>query len=125
MLDTTALIDFSKGHEPSHTRILAMIEAGDDVGVCAVIVAEFYAGLPPETAPVWDALFAALSFWDTGRQAAMQAGRDRYELARRGRTVAVTDALIAATARQYGATVITTNAKDFPWADLRLLSPWE
>ena len=48
LLDTTALIDFSKGRQPASSRILRMFEAGDEVGVCAIVVAEFYAGLVPE-----------------------------------------------------------------------------
>lgn len=48
LLDTTALIDFSKGREPARTRIPQMIAAGDELAVCAVNVAEFYAGVQPE-----------------------------------------------------------------------------
>ena len=41
LLDTTALIDFSKGREPARTRILDLIAGGDELAICAVNLAEF------------------------------------------------------------------------------------
>jgi tRNA(fMet)-specific endonuclease VapC len=122
LLDTSALIDFSKDREPARTRILAMIDQGDEVGVCAINVAEFYAGLPPEARSVWDEFFAALTYWPISRQAAMQAGQYRYAFARRGQTLTTTDALVAAVAQEHDAVVVTNNAKDYPMADVRALS---
>lgn len=75
LLDTSALIDFSKGREPACTRILEMVDAGDEVGVCPINIAEFYAGLPPEVQPVWDDFFASLTYWPISRPAAMQASQ--------------------------------------------------
>jgi predicted nucleic acid-binding protein len=121
LLDTSALIDFSKGREPASTRILEMIDSGDEVGVCAINVAEFYAGLPPETRPIWDAFFTALTYWPISRQAAMRAGQYRHAFARKGRTLTTTDALVAAVAQEYQAVVVTDNLKDYPMAEVRLL----
>ncbi|MGI8549543.1 MAG: hypothetical protein ACR2PL_01930 [Dehalococcoidia bacterium] len=56
LVDTTSLIDFSKSAEPQTSRLLALIEAGEEVGTCAVPVAEFYTGLSPE-----DTLIAAVA----------------------------------------------------------------
>ncbi|HYU18187.1 MAG TPA: type II toxin-antitoxin system VapC family toxin [Chloroflexota bacterium] len=122
LLDTTALIDYSKGREPAQTRILALIETGEEVGVCAVNVAEFYAGLAPSTHQVWDQFIESLSYWHIGREAAARAGQERYELARRGQTISLADALVGAAAREYDATLITSNVRDYPMPDLRLLS---
>ena len=36
LLDTDALIDFSKGSEPATSHILSWIDAGDTLGVCAI-----------------------------------------------------------------------------------------
>ena len=49
----------------------------------------------------------------------------RAEALRRGRTLSVTDALIAATARVHGLTVATRNVKDFQGVDVDLLNPWD
>jgi predicted nucleic acid-binding protein len=122
LLDTDTLIDFSKGREPTRSRILQMIEAGDVLGVCAINVSEFYAGLPEEQRSTWDEFFTALPYWPISREAAIQAGRERYEFSRQGRTVTTADALIAAVARENQATIITSNIKDYPMPGVSLLS---
>jgi predicted nucleic acid-binding protein len=122
LLDTTTLIDFSKGREPVRSRVLALIDAGEDVGVCAVNVAEFYSGLPADARPVWDEFFAALVYWDISRSAAAHAGQDRYDLARQGRPLSTADALIAAVAREQAATLVTDNVKDYPVDGLSIIS---
>jgi predicted nucleic acid-binding protein len=51
---------------------------------------------------------------------AQRAGALRYEWARKGITLALTDTMIAATALQYGLTLITDNRKDFPMPELTI-----
>jgi predicted nucleic acid-binding protein len=121
LLDTDTLIDFSKGREPTRSRVLEMIDAGDVLGVCAVNVAEFFAGLPLEHRHVWDEFFS-LPYWDISREAASRAGADRYQLGRSGKSVTTTDALVAAVARDHGATIITSNIKDYPMEDVTVFS---
>lgn len=122
LLDTDALIDFSKGSEPTTSRILSWIDASDVVAVCAISVAEFFAGLPASAVPRWEQFLSTLAYWDITRDAALRAGQDRFTLARAGRTITTTDALLAAVARHYQATLVTGNIKDFPTDDVRLLS---
>ncbi|MCL5962210.1 MAG: PIN domain-containing protein [Chloroflexi bacterium] len=122
LLDTTALIDFSKGREPARSRILEMIQTGDELGVCAVNVAEFYSGLPPENRPTWDEFIGSLEYWAASRTAAARAGGYRYEYSRQGQAISTTDALIAAVAQERGAVIVTNNVKDFPLPGTLLLS---
>jgi predicted nucleic acid-binding protein len=120
LLDTNALIDFSKQWEPRYSRILALIEA-EDVGVCPINVAEFYAGLAPAMMPVWDTFFARLAYWPISREAAARAGQWRYAFARRGQPLSTTDTLIAAVALEQGAVVVTSNVRDYPMEGVELL----
>lgn len=121
LLDTAALIDFSKAREPASSRILRMIESGDELGVCAVVVAEFYAGLVPQQRARWDEFFEALRFWEATREAAKQAGIWRYEFARKGTPLSTTDLLVAAVADQKDAAVVTNNVKDYPMDEVTVL----
>jgi predicted nucleic acid-binding protein len=114
LLDTSALIDFSKNWEPARSRILQMIQQGDDLGVCAINVSEFYSGIQPDERESWDEFFEALAYWPISRDAARQAGVWRYEYARRGQTLTTTDSLIGAVAMERGAVVLTNNVKHFP-----------
>lgn len=47
------------------------------------------------------------------------------ELRRKGRTMAVKDSLIAATARQHGLTVATRNVRDYRYAGVAVENPFE
>jgi toxin FitB len=46
-------------------------------------------------------------------------------LSRQGRSMPVTDSLIAATARQYDLTVATRNTRDYRHAGVRLVNPFD
>lgn len=121
LLNTTALIDFSKRREPAYSKLLAWIDKGDTLAVGAISVAGSYAGLNPGEAGEWEAFIAALSYWPIGVAEAMRAGQDRYAFARVGKTITVTDAQIAAGARKHQAVLVTNNSKDYPMPDVQLL----
>jgi predicted nucleic acid-binding protein len=121
-LDTTALIDFSKGWEPVRGEILRMIEDGDELGICAINLAEFYTGVPEVERPVWDEFFEALPCWEIGREEGLQAGYYRWQFARSGQTLGTADSLIAAVARRQQAVILTDNVKDYPMSDVEVQS---
>jgi predicted nucleic acid-binding protein len=122
LLDTDTLIDYSKGREPVCGCLHALITQGETVGVCAITVAEFFAGLPPANRPVWQEFFAALTYWEMSEHAARLAGIYRYELGRSGQSLSISDALIAAVALQEHATLLTSNLKHFPIPELSIRS---
>ena len=62
-----------------------------------------------------------LEYYLVSREAAKEAGRYRYEFARRGITLSTTDTLMAATAIAEGAILITANTRDFPMEEIELL----
>jgi predicted nucleic acid-binding protein len=121
LLDTTVVIDFSKGREPVYSRLTALLRSHDEVGVCAVTLAEFYAGLPSSAHPIWDAFFDPLEYWHISAGAAARAGTYRYTLARQGIQIATMDALLAAVASEVNGILVTSNRKDFPMPDVTLL----
>src|SRR5688572_29529808 len=125
LLDTTAMIDISKGFEPSRSKIRNMIRGGDLLAVCSVSVAEFATGLHPPEREQWRQFLGRLLYWEISREAAFQAGIWRYDFSRRGVQLSTTDTLIAATARQHQATVITNNARHYPMPQVRLMSARE
>ena len=122
LLDTSALIDFSKGHEPVCSELLRMFHGADLLAVTAVNIGEFYAGLEPRHRPAWDEFFAALPVWPISPDAARQAGIWRYEFRLQGLQLATTDVLIAAVAVEQQAVLITRNVRHYPMPEVRLLT---
>jgi predicted nucleic acid-binding protein len=98
-----------------------MLNGGETVGVCAVVIAECYSGARPLERPGWEEIFAALNFWETTPDDAVLAGTWRYDFARRGVQLTTTDLLIASVARRVGAVVVTSNARHFPMPDVQVL----
>jgi predicted nucleic acid-binding protein len=121
LLDTTALIDFSKGREPAYSLVRRFIENGEEVGVSPINVAEFYSGLAPTQWDVWDEFFEPLILWPISLGAARKAGRFRYDFAREGISLSTTDTLVAAVALEHRATLVTSNVKDYPMDEVKLL----
>lgn len=114
LIDTDILISFSKGREPEYSRVVGLLGGTDDVGVCAVNYAEFFAGLPPSDHSYWLGLFTSLSYWPISRQTAARAGEFRYTYARAGRILSTPDTLVAAVAEAEGAILLTANATHYP-----------
>lgn len=121
LLDTTVLIEASRHREPALSWVQEALRKSDEVGACAVTVAEFFAGLRPDERPRWDAFVAELSYWATTREMARQASIYQYTYARLGRTILTADALIAATTVAVGATLVTDNTKDFPMPEIKTM----
>ena len=84
LLDTDAVIDFSKGKEPAVSQTRRWVEQGDDLGVTAIVVAAFSAGHERERVDHRRRVSATLSCWPASLEAAEQAGIRRAHDDRRG-----------------------------------------
>lgn len=120
-LDTTALIDYLHGRQGAIELVDALFQQGHRLGVCCISVAELYAGLSEEERAGANFLVDAMDFHDVSREIAQEAGRYRYEFARKGIALSTADTLIAATAIDQDAILITANTKDFPMEEIKLL----
>jgi predicted nucleic acid-binding protein len=118
LLDTTVLIDLLRGRSYARERLLALRHAGDAPYTCAVNVEESVRGLRPREYEAAEALFTGLRIVPLGAEEGRQAGEWRGESARRGRTLAQADCLVAAAAFSLGGRLATHNPKDFPIREL-------
>lgn len=123
ILDSNAIIDFLKGVESALAMIHRLNRRGDTLCSCGVVVTEVTAGLPPGNRPAADIFLDGLTYLPTTEEAARQAGEWRYLYARQGVAISTTDALIAATAHDHGATIVTRNVRHYPMPELRVVSP--
>lgn len=123
LLDTDILIDVSREREPGRSRVRELLAEGNEIGICAVQLTEYYAGRRRGESARWDAFIDAMPCWEIAPETAIQAGHYRFSFARRGRTIHTPDALSAAVAWRMRATVITRNVKDFPVPGVPRLVP--
>ena len=95
-------------------------DAGDELGVCPINIAEFYSGLDTNHYARWDAFFHDLKLWPISGRAARQAGSWRFHFKQQGITLATADVLIAAVAQEQRAIIVTDNTKDYPMDEVEL-----
>ncbi len=117
LLDSTVLIEFGKGVEPTTPKLLTLIEEDHLVGVCAISIAEFYSG-PVGVGSAMYRFLDLLPCFDINREVARLAGRYRFSFLQKGRKLSTTDMLVAAVARIERAVLLTNNVRDFPMEDI-------
>jgi predicted nucleic acid-binding protein len=118
LLDSSVLIDLLRRRPGAAVRLRRVQTSGDTPYVCAVSVEEVTRGLRGNEDEDAIELLAALREAPLGIPEGRLAGFWRRTSARRGRTLAQSDCLIAAAAAGIGARLATGNPKDFPMKGL-------
>lgn len=122
VLDASFLIDHIRGNQAALERLARLFEDGDEPILCGPPVCEVQTGLRPGEEPAFAAILAAADFVQAGPDAARDAGRWRKAARRRGLTLSLADALIAAEAHHDGASVLTRNVRDFALTPVSVLT---
>ncbi|HKI36164.1 MAG TPA: type II toxin-antitoxin system VapC family toxin [Gemmataceae bacterium] len=119
LLDSNIVIYAQK---PQHAD-LRQLSAQNPVAVSAISCVEVlgYHQLTEEDREDFEAFFASTQILPISDAVLQQAVKLRQM-----KKMALGDAIIAATALVHGETLVTGNAKDFPWiAGLKLLNPFD
>jgi len=120
VLDTTIVIDHLRGLPAAVERLRRLHEAGDDPILTEVVAAEAWTGSRADGDPALEAFLRYLEYVHPGPATARLAGTWRAAARRRGHVLSLADALIAATAYDLGAAVLTRNARDFALTPVRV-----
>ena len=121
LLDTTVLIDHLRGRQQVVEFVTGLADAGNELGVCSIGVAELYSGLGDKHRAVAEKLIDSLDYWDATKQAAKMAGVYRHDFARNGVALTTTDAMVAAIAAAHGASLITANVRHYPMKEIEVI----
>lgn len=121
LLDTDAVIDLLKNVPDTVSLIQGLHDQGDTLSTCDVVLGEVFSGLHPSDRTRATPLLDGLHYLITTAETARRAGEWRYDYARRGQQLTITDCLVAATAVDHAATLVTGNTKDFPMPEVTLL----
>ncbi len=120
MLDSAFLIDLMNGSPEAIARQARMYEVGDDPLVNEIVVCEVRAGLQGDGVRRLERLLGPIEFVQPGPETALLAGAWRRDAHERGRRLSLPDALIAATAHDTDAAVLTRNVRDFALTPVRV-----
>jgi len=113
LLDTTVLIDLLRARNDRRALLAELVEGGHTLATAAMNVGEVYAGMRPAEEASTEALLANLELVPTTAEIARRAGKLKAAWARKGQTYSLPDMIVAATAIQLGATLMTDNHKHF------------
>jgi predicted nucleic acid-binding protein len=118
LLDTTVLVDVLRRRKDRLTLLEELVEMGHRLTTSAMCVAEVYAGMRPGEEERTQGLLAGVPCYPISMSIAVRAGELKREWARKGRTLTLTDMMIAATALEHGLRLATDNRKDFPMDEI-------
>ena len=113
LLDTTLLIDYSKGHADGMRMLDRLFEETELLYTCDVVACEALSGGVPRERIAITRLLDALEYVAIDPGGARHAGDSRRELREAGRRSPLGDSLIAALAWGMDATIVTRNPRDF------------
>ncbi len=123
VVDTNVVIDAARGRGTAPAWLAMAIASGTEILVSAITLAEYASGVAPGLRDEGIAFLESRTVLVVTPAIAIRAGEIRFERARRGRTVSLPDALIAATALEAGAPLVTSNVRDFAIDGLDVVQP--
>jgi len=120
LLDTSVIIDALNGKRGRRDLLLGLVKRGHLLACCSTNVTEVYAGMRPKEETATEEFLRSLEWYDINWSVARLAGLLKRDYGRKGTTVAVADATIAAVALINELMLMTDNVKDFPMKELQL-----
>lgn len=120
LLDTSVLIDVLRQRNQRRQWLAHLVQSGHTLSTTTLNIAEVYAGMrPPEEART-EALLSCLELYELNGSSARLAGKMKNIWAKKGRTVTLSDTIVAAIAIERGCALLTDNRKDFPMPEVQL-----
>jgi predicted nucleic acid-binding protein len=121
LLDTSVIIDALRVRRGRREFLDQRQHAGDTLACSVISVAEVYSGMRPTEAAATEAFIDGLECIEITQSIARQAGNLKYMWERKGKTINIPDANIAATSLNFNLWLATDNLRDFPMPDLNHL----
>jgi predicted nucleic acid-binding protein len=120
LLDTNIIIDVLNEKRNRPALLKGLLSEGHLLACCPTNVTEVYAGMRPREEQKTEALLHSLRYFPITFQVARLAGLLKRDYSKKGKTLNIADATIAAVAIHHDLPLITDNAKDFPMKELQL-----
>ena len=125
LLDSDVIIAYLRGLEEAVRFVNNLFRNSVVMGICSINVVEIYAGMKERERDATERLIESLRFFPVDPETARLAGDMIRNHRGKGITLALADAVIAATAIQNDLILATYNKKHYPMTEVRLISPDE
>ena len=120
VVDTSVIIDALNGKRGRRDLLLGLVKQGHLLACCPVNVTEVYAGMRQKEEAATEEFLRSLEYYHVTWPVARLAGLLKRDYRRKGTTLTVADATIAAVAVVHELTLMTDNVRDFPMKELLL-----
>ena len=120
LLDTITIIDHLRGDKKVNSYLEEIGNRGDIVGCCCINITETYTGMKDKEKEKTDKFIESLYYFGVTKEIAKLAGKVKQKYVKKGKTIATTDVIIAATAIEYGLILITKNVQHYPFSELEI-----
>jgi predicted nucleic acid-binding protein len=120
LLDTSVIIDALNNKRGRRELLLNLVKQGHLLACCPINVTEVYAGMRSKEEEATEEFLRSLEYYHLTWPVARLAGLLKRDYGRKGATITVADATIAAVALVHELALMTDNVKDFPMKDLLL-----
>ena len=120
LLDTSVLIDTLRSKNSRRELLAHLVEEGHSLSTTAINIAEVYVGMRSGEQTRTDSLLNSLECYEIDGQTGREAGTLVSSWAKKGKTISLPDAIVAAVAMSRGSVLLTDNRKDFPMPELKL-----
>jgi predicted nucleic acid-binding protein len=125
LIDTCILIDHLRGYVPARDWLVSsMVGTSDDVYISVITLTELLSGVTLQQEKPLRQLVSVMKCLCIDEAVARAAG-EYLRKWRPGHGLDVPDALIAATAKQYGLSLATLNRRHFPMDNLSIVIPYK
>jgi predicted nucleic acid-binding protein len=120
ILDTDIVIDFLRRREYARKILNHWADEGL-LAISSLTHLEIYQGMKTGEEKATNSFLDGLITIDVDISIARQAGALLRNLRSKGITIGITDAIIAATALQFGVSLITNNIEHYPFSSLKVI----
>jgi tRNA(fMet)-specific endonuclease VapC len=120
LLDTSVIIDLLNGKQNRPNLLAELLRQGNALACCPINVTEIYAGLRANEEEKTERFLKTLHYYPITWEIARLAGILKRDHSKKGKTIGLVDATIAAVAITHHLPLLTDNVKDFTMKDLRL-----
>ncbi len=121
LLDSDALVDYLNAYLPTMQLLEELLTSRNVLATNAIVIAEVFSGLSLPKRVEAQPFVDGLAFLELTAAVAKRAGELRYNAARRGVSLGIADVLVAATALEQFATVVSGNVRHFEQTGVPLL----